>query len=156
MSDAVQDLVFLGKRLKGIMELADVLTTREALDNQVKELKGSLEDVKTNIETKKQEFNKIASKQQDLTNTLSTKEQQAQSTYDNILKEASEKASKIIKEANDEVLSILKEGEDKAKSIDTEIEDKNNSLTLINKDILSSTDKLSNIKNEIDKLRSKF
>lgn len=49
MGTAIDDIRFLANRLKGLSELAEKLSTEEALDNQIKELKSSSEMLRSEV-----------------------------------------------------------------------------------------------------------
>lgn len=156
MSTAVEDIVFLGKRLKGILELSETLTTKEALDNQVNELKNSLKNLKTDFEDMKQKAEEHTFNYEKMCEAYSKNESTLELKAQEIVANAESKAKELIQEAKDEVSSVLLEGSKKGLSVDGEIETKKSLLKTVEQDINSHTNKLSSIKKELESLRNKI
>lgn len=156
MSDAVQDLIFLGKRLKGIIELSETLTTKSALENSIVEHKNSLKILKDSIEQNKKELNNsIAS----VSNTKAQHLKLIQDTEiacDEALKEAKDQASKIVQEASLKASKLIEAANSSVLSIEAKIFEKNKTLEDINNSVDVSTKKLDSLNKELSNLRSRF
>lgn len=156
MADAVQDLLFLAKRLQGIIGLADVLTTKDALANSITEHQNTLKSLKDSIEQNKKELSNSISA------VSSTKAEQAKlvkdakAQSDLTINEAKETASNIIQEAKDKADKLLTTVNSSMSSIEDKISEKKKELEVHNQNVTIVTKKLEDLNKELINLKAKF
>lgn len=156
MSDAVQDLVFLSKRLKGILELSDVLTTREALANQTKEFENSLEALKTLKKKKEEEVEKLGDYILETSNAIEEHVKEGKDTYNIIVEKAKVVSSEIITKAQEEANTLIENSKRSLSFVEDKINEKTKYLEELNKNVNVANDKLNYVNKQIETLKSKF
>ena len=155
-SDAVADIVYLSKRLKGIIELGDILTTREALDNQIKEFKNTLETLRQNVEDTNTEHKLL---QEHLKEDLSNREKQleeAKLEAKNIVDKANVSATEVLRINKTDADLLLNKNNEIIKVLEETIAYRRTELSSVVKDINKNQDKLNALKLEISNLKDKF
>lgn len=156
MANAVEDIVFLGKRLKGIIELSDKLTTQETLENNINELKGALSNLKVEAQNMRLKAEEHSADYTSMVEAYKKNQEDLEFKAKETIDNSNEEASKLIANAHQEVSQVLNEGNIKASCLDTEIEGKKSLLNTLNKDIETFKGKLLGVKNELALLKSKF
>lgn len=156
MSDAVEDIVFLANRLKGIIEVSDTLSTRSNLENQVKELEKSVEEQKEHVQRYSNLLRETNENLTKVTEVIEVEKNKAKEDCAYILKEAKDEAAKIIDAANASYEAKLSEANIALEQVKQEIKAKNEELYTMAAEVDAHSTKLKTAKSELSKLKEKL
>lgn len=156
MSDAVGDIVYLGQRLKGIIELSDKLSTQEALENQITELTATVEKIKADIETANQ---LLADSKDAVKLVLEEAKTQAKKITDDasdFYSKTKTEAMGVNEAARMSVIQIMKDRDAALTQLDSQIKDKTDELATVTSQVDAALAKLNNAQQELSNLRNKL
>jgi len=156
MSNAVEDIVYLGKRLKGIIELSDKLTTQEALENNITELQGSVDKLKVELETMHATGAAHMVNYQSLMDAYDQKIKDTEKNIADMLAAAKEEAAQIVQEANTKADKVIKDTEESLGLLDAKVVAKTQELKSIENEVSKANDKLNTLNRELEALKSRF
>lgn len=156
MSNAVQDLVYLGQRLKGLMELSEVLTTREDLDKQIKEMTNQIEKLKSEVEDEREALKNVDAEMDILVKNGNEEYSQTQKDCTAIINNAEQNAQTILDRAKSDAEELLLKANTELSSIQDKIKAKKQELAVIGADTDVHYNKLQELKTELAQLKAKI
>ena len=155
-SQAVDDLLWLSNRLRGVISLSDDIQTYTILKNQSKELAEDVKRKQTEISSLENENKKLKEKKRQADEEVQKKLSDSQVDADYILNKAKEDAITLKKTTVLDMEALRKTVEDRIASVDLKIKDAETHLAHVLTEISNSEAKFSQIQSQIEKLKAKF
>lgn len=156
MSDAVGDIVYLGQRLKGLIELSDKLTTQEALSNQITELQATAEKAKSDIDLSNQQLADTKDAMKAVIEEAKTQANKITDDASSVYAKAKSDADQIIQDAKQEVDKIMADKSTELDQVNAKIKARTDELYLVAAQVDANLTKLRNAEQELNTLREKL
>ena len=153
---ALDDLRFLEKRFRGILDLIPTLEKVSSLEGQEKELSLAVDKLKSDYVSAKEDLAKASDGITAATLQAQAIVQNAIDQSEAILDNAAEEDKEIISLAKSEAASIIADAKSEADKIVAKEASKASLLAELDKKIAEQTDKLSALNAELSKIKAKF
>lgn len=154
--EALNDINWLSKRLKGIITLSEEIDTYDTLKTQTEEMKSSLSTLKNQLEDMNQKATDHSEVYKNMVLAYEKEHKALETKSDAIIAQAHTEAQSIKSKA-EQVAKALRDAAQQDKlSIDKEIEHSKVSLAAVGNDIKNSMDYHSKLQQDIANLKAKF
>lgn len=153
-AEAVNDLRFLGKRLRGIIELADVLEGLDQLENTKNELAATIETLKAERADWNEKVKKAKLKHDATLEELAEAEELAQAEFKAAREREAEEAGDLIEDASIRAAAIVKDADETVASIHLEINAAKEQLASIKSQVADANQRYEEALAKIQKLKA--
>jgi chromosome segregation ATPase len=155
-NQAIEDLRFLGKRLKGIIELAGELESIQSLDNIIKERESVAQDASEKLLQARKDLVAIEKEKEAHASDITKQEKAFEIKKAEEHKTLLSKESAILSAARDKASSIIQNAEKSYNSVTTSIKDKEAELASLSSAVSLAEEKLLSLNNAIQVLRNQL